>query len=359
MKKDKDREDKERKKKDKKQKVKDKATLTLDELRRLDEARRSLIGKSRKKKEEKLPSGITADYMDQFRSGLDMGSDRPDRALDFSSVTNFQQLREHYENLASASGLHSDSSNESMSYRSGNSYPPRPPKRGILKGKNESEYLGIRGNIDDDECLMENTMQNELIMYENIGSRHLEALRLNSFSSLKASNGSTPDSPQSLSPQVTQMSPSAQYSSSSVLTSPEPTTPRGESDIGEALGWHIAKVFNIELKLPSIIPPQPPSPRTLTIMRSPAGDFGFSLRRAQIAERGPSGIEGRRTIVFAEPGAVGKGNLTGLIPGDRLLQVNGIPVENRSRDEIIELIKASPDSVKLVVSVEGITTFFI
>lgn len=67
-------------------------------------------------------------------------------------------------------------------------------------------------------------------------------------------------------------------------------------------------------------------------------------------ERGPDNSETRRTIVFAEPGAVGRANVTGLLPGDRLLQVNGISVENKIRDEIIELIKASPDCVTLVVS---------
>ncbi|CAL4123946.1 unnamed protein product, partial [Meganyctiphanes norvegica] len=131
-------------------------------------------------------------------------------------------------------------------------------------------------------------------------------------------------------------------------TPPEP--PCSPVPIGEGVGHHRTKTFAADLRLPALVPAQPPAPRTLTIVRSPAGDFGFSLRRAQLTERGPGNTETRRTIVFAEPGAIGRANVTGLLPGDRLLQVNGISVETKTRDEIIELIKASPDSVTLVVS---------
>lgn len=58
-----------------------------------------------------------------------------------------------------------------------------------------------------------------------------------------------------------------------------------------------------------------------------------------------------RAVIFAEPGAmVQHHNETGLLPGDKLLEVNGVPVENRAREEIIDMIKASGDSVTLKVS---------
>ncbi|KAK7076095.1 hypothetical protein SK128_000107, partial [Halocaridina rubra] len=362
MKKDKDRDEEKRKKKDKKdrkeaKRSKDRATLTLDELKRLDEARRSLIGKGRKKKEDKLPSGITADYMEQFRSGL--GNDRSE--VDLSSAGTFQELRERYEALASASSLHSDSSSDGVSLRSGIGLPPRPPKRGILKGKGEmEEYQGVKGDIDDESDLIENTLQNELIMYENLalerGLAEAHRLSITSLSSpRRVSNGSAPVSPRS--PQQQIMSPVplthpklAVEPISSVhndVASP-PATPTSPVPVGESVGMHRTKTFAADLRLPALVPAQPPAPRTLTIPRSPAGDFGFSLRRAQVVERGPDNTESRRTIVFAEPGAVGRANVTGLLPGDRLLQVNGISVENKIRDEIIELIKASPDCVTLV-----------
>ena len=389
MKKDKD--DKERKKKDKKDRKdgkrgKDRATLTLDELRRLDEARRSLIGKGRKKDKEKLPSGITGDYMDQFRAGLERDEYIDDLDTDISTASTFQQLRDRYEALASASSLLSDSSSDGASMRSAaNPHPPRPPKRGILKGKQYQEYQGVQGNIDDESSLLENTLQNELIMYENLRSEgrldesnskiyqnhpphpgYITSPKRGSVGAISApiTNGSTPVSPlslnqqpispQHLSPMERKLSSSSylhsHQNSNSTPPSSEPVSPGSPTPVGEGIGYQVTKTFTADLRLPALVPAKPPAPRTLTIVRSPAGDFGFSLRRAQVVERGPGNSEARRTIVFAEPGAVGHSNVTGLLPGDRLLQVNGITVENKTRDEIIELIKASPESVTLVVS---------
>lgn len=350
MKKDKDKDDDRKKKKDKKERKeakrsKDRASLTLDELKRLDEARRSLIGKGRKKKDDKLPSGITADYMEQFRSGLEMDHSE----VDLSSAGTFQELRDRYEALASASSLHSDSSSDGVSLRSGGGLMPRPPKRGILKGRGGdvegTEYQGVAGDIDDETNLIENTRQNELIMYENL--RHVQQTQ---YTPRRLSNGSGPVSPRS--PQQA-LSPftSPQHTPKVIVEASPPPTPTSPIPVGESVGHHHTKTFAADLRLPALVPPQAPAPRTLTIDRSPAGDFGFSLRRAQVVERGPDNTETRRTIVFAEPGTVGRANVTGLLPGDRLLQVNGISVENKIRDEIIELIKASPNCVTLVVSV--------
>lgn len=58
-----------------------------------------------------------------------------------------------------------------------------------------------------------------------------------------------------------------------------------------------------------------------------------------------------RAVIFAEPGTmVQHHNETGLLPGDKLLEVNGIPVEEKTREEIIDMIKASGESVTLKVS---------
>lgn len=362
MKKDKDKDEDRRKKKDKKERKeakrsKDRATLTLDELKRLDEARRSLIGKSRKKKDDKLPSGITADYMEQFRSGLELEQSE----VDLSSAGTFQELRDRYEALASASSLHSDSSSDGVSLRSGGGLAPRPPKRGILKGRGYElegvEYQGVSGDIDDESNLMENTRQNELIMYENLRQdrgllldcqRHIHGTV--QANARRLSNGSGPVSPRSPTGQLLSPLTSPQHQNKMLVEASPPPTPTSPVPVGEGVGHHHTKTFAADLRLPALVPPQAPAPRTLTIDRSPAGDFGFSLRRAQVVERGPDNTEIRRTIVFAEPGTVGRSNVTGLLPGDRLLQVNGISVENKIRDEIIELIKASPNCVTLVVS---------
>ncbi|XP_076367271.1 unconventional myosin-XVIIIa-like isoform X2 [Tachypleus tridentatus] len=124
------------------------------------------------------------------------------------------------------------------------------------------------------------------------------------------------------------------------------TAPPGEQ-AGLDVVW---KSYDDDLELPSIAPPKPPRARSLTIQRQPAGDFGFSLRRAPVGEhRGLPPTDKKQTIIFAEPSNLERGNETGLLPGDRLLEVNGVVIENKSREEIIELIKTSGDSVTLKV----------
>jgi myosin-18 len=106
---------------------------------------------------------------------------------------------------------------------------------------------------------------------------------------------------------------------------------------------------NIDLQLPSVAPPRCLKPRALELKRLPAGDFGFTLRRGTVLERGgkSSDDERKRTVIFAEPGP--KSTHTGLLPGDRLIEVNGVNVEDSTREEIIELIKKSTHSVMLKV----------
>ena len=358
------------KRKREKKRNKERAGMTKEELWRLDEARRSLTGKSKKKKEEKLPSGITADYMDQFLSGLASHSEDSDIA----SANTFHEIRDRYEALASASSLQSDSSSDGVSLRSGAAYSAgMTPKRGILKGYTSSEYQGVQGNIDDDTTLVHNTSYNET--YENLVQQHLE--RAESQSSMqdrisftsstnRVSNGSLTSPRSPLSPSV--QSPTTPSASSNVYPSTQPPPPPLPATLppnfqrslpsgsivppGESLGLsHThSKTFKANLTLPPLTPYQAPSPRTLVIERLPAGDFGFSLRRTQVLERFSGKPDSKRTIIFAEPGTVGRNNNTGLLPGDRLLQVNGTQVENKSREEIIELIKASAESVTLVVS---------
>lgn len=55
-----------------------------------------------------------------------------------------------------------------------------------------------------------------------------------------------------------------------------------------------------------------------------------------------------KPVIFAEPGA--SGHATGLLPGDRLLKVNGTLVEELPRETIIEMIKTSGESVTVEVS---------
>ncbi|KAL3198922.1 hypothetical protein MRX96_001500 [Rhipicephalus microplus] len=87
-----------------------------------------------------------------------------------------------------------------------------------------------------------------------------------------------------------------------------------------------------------------PQPRVLSVTRQPSGDFGFSLRRSALSDGLAAGEERRRTLMFAEPStlpAAGSGgSATGLLPGDRLLEVNGVSVDDRSREEVIEMVRS-------------------
>uniref|UniRef100_A0A8C6FL11 Unconventional myosin-XVIIIa n=1 Tax=Moschus moschiferus TaxID=68415 RepID=A0A8C6FL11_MOSMO len=111
----------------------------------------------------------------------------------------------------------------------------------------------------------------------------------------------------------------------------------------------VTKRFPADLRLPPVLSPPPPALRELELLRRPTGDFGFSLRRTTMLDRGPEGQVYRRVVHFAEPGAGTKDLALGLVPGDRLVEINGLKVENKSRDEIVEMIRQSGDSVRLKV----------
>ncbi|XP_031712850.1 unconventional myosin-XVIIIa-like isoform X8 [Anarrhichthys ocellatus] len=112
----------------------------------------------------------------------------------------------------------------------------------------------------------------------------------------------------------------------------------------------VEKTFpGADLQLPVLVAPPIPDPRELELQRRNTGDFGFSLRRTTMLERQPDGGACPRVVHFAEPGAGTKDRALGLVPGDRLVEINGVNVENKSRDEIVEMIRQSGESVRLKV----------
>ncbi|XP_042165176.1 unconventional myosin-XVIIIa-like isoform X7 [Oncorhynchus tshawytscha] len=111
----------------------------------------------------------------------------------------------------------------------------------------------------------------------------------------------------------------------------------------------VEKTFPADLRLPGVMAPAMPEPRELELQRRNTGDFGFSLRRTTMLDRRSDGGVYRRVVHFAEPGAGTKDLALGLVPGDRLVEINGHNVENKSRDEIVEKIRQSGDSVRLKV----------
>ena len=160
---------------------------------------------------------------------------------------------------------------------------------------------------------------------------------------------------------LTSASPSAD-SLTDTTNSSFATPPFSLSPVGESQGfsrWRSSGSFEeqgiIDLALPDIVPLELPEPRELVIHRQPPprSDFGFSLRRAVVCERTSiTGAMVMRSVVFAEPGAIVQNNNdTGLLPGDRLIEVNGVKVDEMSREEIIDLIKNSEGSVTVKVCI--------
>ncbi|XP_014238086.1 unconventional myosin-XVIIIa isoform X3 [Trichogramma pretiosum] len=438
MKKTTEKEEKEKRKREKREKKdvkkRDRSSMSAEELLRLDEMRRSLKIRSRRKEKEKLPSGITADYSASFFAQLDRDVlDDVHKSTANTTINNSVSMLSGGSSSTSGIGhsivMHhpgpqSDSSEASLTSLSNNGkpnlppLPPKPPKRGILKGPRLSVDPGSLSptashNGDnnhhhhphhhqqqphshhhlqqhplpapsENNLLQRNTQQNEVIAYQNLplnksssmsASESRDELQMvyseEEFSNQVLRRGISPN--QYVGQQDTRLlhvmtsaSPSAD-SLTDTTNSSFATPPFSLSPVGESQGfsrWRSSGSFEeqgvAELPLPEISPLELPEPRELVIQRQPPprSDFGFSLRRAVVVERTSGlGIGGCSTtvtqmkpVIFAEPGAIVQNcNDTGLLPGDRLIEVNGVNVDEMAREEIIDLIKGSSGSVTVKV----------
>jgi hypothetical protein len=302
------------------------------------QVRRSLKIRGRRKEKEKLPSGITADYTADFLASLER-VESPASTIP-GSPSNVNHLQEGY-TQSDSSETSLNSLNNPQNNKILPPLPPKPPKRGILK----TPRVSVTQDNGHD-TLVRNTMQNELFTYQNVPNQQNGVNGKNLGSELLV---------------ITSTSPSAD-SLTDTTNSSFATPPFSLSPVGESQGFHrwsrTSNFDELDLPLPSIAPLILPKPRTLTIQRQkpPRNDFGFSLRRAMVLERvvnggGDVGTLTMKAVIFAEPGAmVQHNNETGLLPGDKLLEVNGLPVEDKTREEIIDKIKASGESVTLKVS---------
>ncbi|XP_026667985.1 uncharacterized protein LOC108623317 isoform X2 [Ceratina calcarata] len=366
----------------------------------LDSVRRSLKIPGRRKEKEKLPSGITADYSASFFAYLDRdllensqnssnSSQNPRTGNSWTNRTpdGLTQSDSSETSLTSLTITSSGSANASGQGRNLPPLPPKPPKRGILKGprlsvsntvNSLSEEVHLpNGNENSyqeaSNLLVRNTLQNEVIAYQNVPA-HLSATFANSVKEEGCSEEEPGQGSWQVSPQRTQQQQQHQHQSDKLLqvvTSASPsadsltdttnssfaTPPFSLSPVGESQGllrWRSSASFEdqgVDLQLPEIVSLDLPEPRELTIQRQPPprNDFGFSLRRAVIVERTASGETQMRPVTFAEPGSLQHNNDTGLLPGDRLIEINGINVDDKSREEIIDLIKGSVNSVTVKV----------
>jgi len=205
--------------------------------------------------------------------------------------------------------------------------PTKPkPRKVILKEKPNSVSRGVLNHkawedLDDPALLERNTRENERIA----DSVEADVSRMNEVTSV----GSSPDDRP---PPLPNIPPPPEDEEC-------PDTPPTPSE----------KTYdNIDLHLPNLAPPRSLNPRDISLKRLPTGDFGFSLRKGIVLERSlDDNTERKRIVIFAEPSP--KNTQTGLLPGDRLIEVNGHNVENATREEIIELIRKTGDRVLLKV----------
>ena len=86
-------------------------------------------------------------------------------------------------------------------------------------------------------------------------------------------------------------------------------------------------------------PIQEVPPRSVTLFKSSTGDFGFSMNRCDPDEIPLHILEPRNTSTTQN----------GLLSGDRLVEVNGLNVEQYSHDEVVDIIRKCGDLVELQV----------
>jgi len=233
---------------------------------------------------------------------------------------------------------------------------PKPPKKGILKEK--SSYgmpvpnQGVRGNLDDTVTVEENTVANEVYSGAVDGQSGTELSNSTSASASSAPVATASNKVANLT--VTKVPPQRRSKPNVKRTSSSKSSP-GPSSAVEAVVRPPSPVDksydDVNLQLPEVAPPSCPQPRELVLRRQATGDFGFTLRKGVVLERLGSGDdkdERQRTVIFAEPGLKQPVD-GGLLPGDRLIEVNGVNVAVATRETIIELIRKSGDAVKLKV----------
>jgi hypothetical protein len=296
--KDKDKEKKEKvdkKKKDKDEKVekKERQNMTPEEISRIEEMKkmqRKFSDKDKKRSSQRsshLPS--PTDSEDKKRSSQRLSSHQP-------SPTESEE---------SASSSHSSPVKESRPLTKPQPLPrlqqpappatvrreappavmPKPKVKSILKGKGDGvQSLPPTVNLDDSKLLQENTKCNEDLF-------------------IKETNVQT------------SAAPKVQDTASALTT---PSMPNGDCKNFEEENCK-PKPFESKLKLPVIVPPKAPRVREIEVHRMASGGFGFSLRKGLIPEHGGGAP---RVVTFAEPGNAACSIQTGLLPGDKLVEVS-------------------------------------
>ena len=233
---------------------------------------------------------------------------------DREKTTNEEEGRNHRAEVNGNSSINAKSSDEGISASSMNdkhvltdSAPPKPPR-----------ILADRAGVVEFEVKLIN-VGSENDRNKANSQRSMEVDRpITATSSVQSFAGPPSD------PKIVLPPRDLNVSSPSILSPTDKTL--------EEMG--------VDLQLPEVKPAISGIARVIKLKRRSSGDFGFALRRANAPGSG-------KTVHFVEP--VGPNSTPGLLPGDRLVEVNGINVENEPREKIIEMIVMSGEEVVIKV----------
>ena len=143
-------------------------------------------------------------------------------------------------------------------------------------------------------------------------------------------------------------------SHTSDLSSPSPTQQLGNTNKQESspnldiLSSNLSRernVSGVNLPLPPLQTTSVRHRRVLAFKNAPGGGFGFILQKSYLPV--PDDPDITCLVHLVEPRA----DYTGpLMTGDRIIEVNGESVDEAPHERVVELIKASGDSVEMVVA---------
>ncbi|KAL5016328.1 hypothetical protein ScPMuIL_005917 [Solemya velum] len=309
----KEKEDKKREKKEKKErekKEKNREPVTQDELNRLEEVKKGVFRRASDRNPDKHRRTEVRSAAHEAGDGMKKGSS--DSSLTSSSGRPSPMRELPLEEF----GFNRTSTTESTPVQTSRKPPALMPKpKSILKSVGESD-VNVSGNIDDRHVLQENTKLNQ-----------------NMFGEVASPSKKPKPAPRTQPKREGLYGGTGEEHFEPPPTSPIPTE----------------KTFHVKLRLPAIAPTKSPRIRELILKRQSAGDFGFTLRKGIMSEKENGSTEIKKSVIFAEPGNYSRSIQTGLIPGDRLVEVNNINVEMKPREDIVEIIRNSGDSVTLKV----------
>lgn len=314
----------EKKKKDKEEKKdrekKERQNLTPEEISRLEEMKKSLFRRfsDKDKKRSSRRSGDHSNTADSETTGDRISSSS------LSPVKETQTLTEPHL-----------SPQQQPSFTDGKKEPPpadmpKPAVKGILKSKGVGvQQYPTSVNLDDTKLLQENTRRNEELFMKQTSK----------IESPPAQEVQIPAQEVHIQPQKVHAPAQGIHASAQGIHAPAQevhvpphkvhapaqevhvTIPASTAEDSKFSDDDASKPLPYEskLKLPVIIPAKPPRMREIQLQRMKFGGFGFSLRKSVLPERGGGPA---KVVTFAEPGSKYRNTQTGLVPGDKLVEVS-------------------------------------